>query len=67
MSAKVRTYYGVNIDPPGITGYWSCLSPDRNGYLKADTLDGLRHCIRVTIANSGGKVRPGRNEWEVVA
>lgn len=45
----VRTYRGITIDHYP-TGWWSALTP--RGYVKADTLDGVKEMIRRSLDGS---------------
>lgn len=49
-----RTYYGHEITKSYPEGYWTTFIPGI-GYLRADTLDGLKALIRHRL----GRTRPG--------
>lgn len=50
---EVRTYCGLTIDRSFPSGYWVALGP--SGYLKADTLAGLKALIRHTLGEDTSK------------
>lgn len=47
MTVKIRRYRGLTIERSFPSGYWITLGP--SGYLKADTLAGLRQLITHTL------------------
>ena len=51
MTDKVRTYRGYTIERTFPSGYWAALidTPRYSGYVKADTLDGLKDLIRYYV------------------
>jgi len=42
---KKHTYKGETIEKSLITGYWTCLCLASGGYLKSDTLAGMKKLI----------------------